>query len=160
MPSPKTIIFIRHAQAVAKASTDFERSLDVTGLSQAQASATAVAAQGLKPDVLYISPALRTRQTATPLIAQLAITPEHIVFQESLYNAEAHIYVDLLTSLENDLASVAFVGHNPGVSLAAHQLCNEVGAFECGEVFAIVSSALKWSEVGPHNTRVAFHFRP
>ena len=117
------LILFRHgaAQARALSERDVDRALSPAGRAAAAATAAALHAAGVTPDLVLVSPALRTRQTWE---AARAVWPEAVVREvPELYNAAAET---LLGAAQLAGAScVMIVGHNPGVADLAGALVDD-----------------------------------
>ena len=76
------VYLIRHAEAIERDPTempDEERPLTDAGQAHAQRLATALPARGARIERLFVSPTVRTRQTAEPLIAAWILPPDAVV---------------------------------------------------------------------------------
>jgi phosphohistidine phosphatase len=120
----REVILVRHAHAEWPAYTgrDFDRPLTPQGLADARASAAAIRAADLQPQLLIASPALRTSQTAGIIAAALALPAPAIIFVEALYNAAADILDAELRRAFHRHPRVILVAHNPGISELARSL--------------------------------------
>jgi phosphohistidine phosphatase len=126
----RTVWLLRHAKTVADpppGGTDFDRVLAPRGRRDANALGRLFAgkAEGLgaalrrvpRPSVALVSPAARTKATAELVLAKMAEPPE-CRFLDQLYGADPNEVVDSLQALEDEVAAVMVVGHNP----TAHSL--------------------------------------
>jgi len=120
----KTLTIIRHAKAESpeESANDFDRPLTPRG--QKDAGYLAKFLTRLEPpiDWLISSPALRARQTTEQIAAELAVA-ESIVWQETLYLADAETLLRVLCEAPQDMEHVALVGHNPGMEELVAGLC-------------------------------------
>jgi phosphohistidine phosphatase len=77
------IYLIRHAEAVELgqegAATDFDRPLTANGQAQAEKLAKALPERGVKIERLFVSPLVRSQQTAAPLIAAWGLSGDGVV---------------------------------------------------------------------------------
>ena len=154
---------LRHAKTVADpppGGTDHERRLAPRGRRDAEALGRRLAegSLGLKatlPGLVLTSTATRTRQTTELVLAALGEPPE-VDARRSLYGASPDEVVEQLRGLDEDLASVMVVGHNPTamdlvVSLAGSGPLDQLHHVErhgfptCG--LLVVSWAGPWAEV-------------
>ena len=113
------IYLIRHTEAVDPAQsgdmTDFDRPLTDAGRAQAQQLAKGLPARGAAIERLFVSPLLRTRQTAEPLIAAWGLIGEAVVDCEEL--APGGRRRKLAKRLrKQSAASVGLVGHRPDLN--------------------------------------------
>ena len=86
----KTLLIMRHAKSdyPTGIASDFERPLNKRGLKDVPRMAHLVRAFGPVPDVVLSSPAVRAKQTAAAMAADLGPAVE-VRFDESLYLAPA-----------------------------------------------------------------------
>jgi phosphohistidine phosphatase len=113
------IYLIRHAEAVdpeqAADMSDFDRPLTETGRAQAQQLAKALPVRGANIQRLFVSPLVRTRQTAEPLIAAWGLAGDAVVECEEL--APGGRRRKLAKRLNQQPASVVgLVGHRPDLN--------------------------------------------
>lgn len=123
------VIIFRHAHAEwpGYSGADFDRPLTGRGMTEARSSARAISDAGLRPTLMLVSPACRTRQTAEVLAQEFQLGPESVHYVDSLYNASS-------STLAAELRSAAagglplLVAHNPGVSELVRDLTNDAEA--------------------------------
>ena len=137
-PPPRLIWLLRHAKTVPDpppGATDHERPLAPRGRRDADALAQHFAkggdrlgfTSGQRPQLVLCSTATRTTQTAQRVLA-LAPSPPPVRYLRALYGASPEGVVDELHQVEDEVASVMLVGHNP----TAHELAARLGAPERG----------------------------
>lgn len=111
----KRVIIVRHAKAVPYGyDDDFIRDLRDRGKNDAKLVSEELKTLGIKPDAMISSPARRAIKTAR-------IFAEHLGFEKKNIREVAEIYeglttsefVELIQSLDDDLQTVFFFGHNP-----------------------------------------------
>lgn len=160
----KRLILLRHAKAEAKdPEHDFERPLAPRGRAQMKAMAGYLAehgtADGLKPDVAFVSPAARTRETWTR--AKLAGTPMH--FEPRIYEASTGTLLAIVRAADPEASTLALVGHNPGFEELADKLVGGgdpggraalSAAFPTGALAVLDFEVLSWSEIGAGKGRL------
>lgn len=110
----RELILLRHAHAEPSAAgqDDADRPLSQVGREEAQAAARWLKEHGARPDLVLVSPAARTRQTADAVVAELglpAYTQEPGIYEASPGDLIA------LADEHRDAASLLLVGHNPGL---------------------------------------------
>lgn len=124
------LILVRHAHAEWPdyKGRDFDRPLTPQGEEDARATGRAIREAGLRPDVLLASAALRTRQTALLIAAELDLPESALRFSDSLYNApESTIEVEAQAAAPAH-GLLMVVAHNPGVSELARVLADDAKA--------------------------------
>lgn len=110
----KTLLVLRHAKAVRPETglLDFDRALSGRGRRDAQAVGHWLAAEGLQPDLVIASSALRTRETAE-LVVEAAELDDEPLLTEDLYGADDATCLEVLSSHAEGEDTVLLVGHNP-----------------------------------------------
>jgi phosphohistidine phosphatase len=113
------VYLIRHADAVqleyAGGMDDFDRPLTDLGRSQAQHLAQALPNRGAKIERLFVSPLVRAKQTAEPLIAAWGLNGDQVVECDEL--APEVRFSKLARRISKHPAgSVGLVGHSPDLN--------------------------------------------
>jgi len=113
------IYLIRHTEAVDPAEagdmTDFDRPLTETGRTQAHQLAKALPMRGAAIERLFVSPLVRTRQTAEPLIAAWSLAGDAVIESDEL--APGGRRRRLAKRLRKQpAATVGLVGHRPDLN--------------------------------------------
>ncbi|CAN7553925.1 histidine phosphatase family protein [Phenylobacterium sp. LjRoot225] len=119
------LILLRHAKAEGEAPSgdDFDRALAPRGRREAKAMGERLAAMGVRPDVVLVSPALRTRETWELLGA--ALPGADVRFLPALYNAEVGVIRQLSEDAGEHGGVVMVVAHNPGLQDLTVRLLRE-----------------------------------
>jgi phosphohistidine phosphatase len=117
-----TLLLLRHAEAEAAhhGRADIDRPLSDQGRIEALDAAACMAGAQLRIDSVLVSPALRTRETATIVAAELDIADE-LQFEPALYLGEPAELLPPLQRCPEGAQTVLMVGHNPGLSALAQQ---------------------------------------
>ncbi|PHY93556.1 phosphohistidine phosphatase [Acetobacter pomorum] len=156
----RRLVLLRHAEAASaplgnfSVDADMNRPLTPAGQEAAQRCGHWLAAHGIVPDTILCSPAVRTRQTLAGVVAALACplpTPEYCA---DIYDATPEALLAQIQRVPDSAHTVLMVGHNPGISLLAHQLDMQASALDQG--FAPASVAvfeMYGSETLPDITR-------
>ncbi|MCL2455121.1 MAG: histidine phosphatase family protein [Micrococcales bacterium] len=119
MSHTRRLVLLRHAKAEQAGRTDHERPLALAGRRQATAVGTAMRAEGVIPDVVLCSSALRTRQTWDLVCCALGPNPDGVVYvRDELYDAGPRDVLDLLAGA-GEARTVLVVGHEPTMSSLA-----------------------------------------
>src|SRR5690606_30039268 len=117
----RRLVLFRHAKAEPPDGDDedFDRSLIPDGREAAAGMAEWLDGQGIVPDLVVCSPALRARQTWDA--ARRAFDPEPpVVVEQLVYEASAEILTEIVRNADADVRTLMIVGHNPAMeSLAA-----------------------------------------
>lgn len=118
----KIVYFVRHGKAEARAQADDrDRPLSALGKAEVEAMAKRLQHEPIRIDAILCSPAERAGQTADILAGALHYAPPRIVLPE-LYTGTQDQIIQAIHACDNACTTVMLVGHNPGLSGAAHRL--------------------------------------
>jgi phosphohistidine phosphatase len=157
----KTLLLLRHAKSSWKNPElkDFDRPLNKRGLKAAPLVGALMRERKLSPDLIISSPAVRARMTAA-LVAESGGLQTELRYDERIYEAEVPALVKVVSQIDEAAATVAIVGHNPGLQELLKFLTDEEHEFPTGAL-ALVSLKLdKWSNVGQHSGRLKWIVTP
>lgn len=149
----KRVVILRHAKTEKQAQTDHARRLTERGHEQAKQCAKWLASLPFKIDHAIVSTATRTTQTWEELGLSCPVE-----FSDDAYNASAEDWVHLIRGCAEEVETLLFVGHSPGVSdLAyAHGFNGELSP--CDAV--VIELEGPWNQFGLHGGTVAQTFEP
>ena len=121
----KQLILLRHGEAQAKRPglSDFDRALTGYGRTEALDAADCLRQVAVRVDEFLVSPAVRARETALIVAAQLDFNHE-LRYDEQLYGEEMQTLLQSVQRCGTDTAAVLVVGHNPAISILAGHLAN------------------------------------
>lgn len=125
----RTLILMRHAEA-DWGLDDFNRPLTRRGQEQARAAGAWLLEQGLVPDMLVTSAALRTRQTTVWVSEALGEKAPTASLDERLYNAPASALMSAVNRTPAGVQSLLLLAHLPGVQDAALSLARPDSDYE------------------------------
>lgn len=147
---PKRLTLIRHATADQDAGVrDFERPLNRKGQGEAQEMAKRLNERGLVPDLILVSSATRTRETADAFAKILGVAARLLQADDSLYLADGEHILSTIRAVGPRVGHLMVIGHNPGISAAAIALAPETVNSDlptCGSLTMTVSCST-WSLV-------------
>lgn len=153
----KTLLLMRHAKSSWNDDTqlDFDRPLNGRGKRAAAAMAPIVAAW--QPQWIGCSPALRTRQTLSPIVEQLSNGAD-ITLTQALYESNEAAYLRLIRSQPNSINRALIIGHNPSLAdlcatligmadpLTLERIADKLPT---GTLIALECPVARWSDLGP-----------
>jgi phosphohistidine phosphatase len=132
--SIRTLVILRHAKAATpEGVADPDRPLSEQGHADAAAAGAWLARNGLRPDLVLCSPALRTRQTWHGVALGLATaggaadpadgaqasegsaSPE-VRYESVLYGASVRTLLASVRGAPPQATTLLLIGHNPGLS--------------------------------------------
>lgn len=122
------LILMRHAKAekASASGRDRDRPLSERGQADAAAMGRALAARGLRPDLAFVSPSTRTRQTWDLL--HDAFGDVQVREDEPLYNGDPDVLRRFVEGAEDEAGCLMVLAHNPGVHLLAVEYLVESAA--------------------------------
>lgn len=149
------LILMRHGKAERHAANggDFERPLAESGRADAVMMGKLLAGLAYAPDLLLVSSARRTRETAdqvAPNFAKARI--EHL---RDLYHADPEEVVRAIEEHGDGAGTVMVVGHNPGLHELALRLAVQGGATPIqtnrirGRFPTSTTVVFAWTDKGP-----------
>ena len=144
----KIIYLLRHAKSSwdDAALADFERPLNHRGESAAPFMGEVMADRGYIPEVMISSPAKRAASTAR-LVSESAGFTREIRFDDRIYDASPNTLRKVAADLDDSVASVMLVGHNPGMEGFIEYLTGELESMPTAALAVIEVSVEKWSEL-------------
>ena len=165
-----TLSLLRHAKSSwdDPSLQDFDRPLSKRGENAAPRVGAYMAANGLAPDLVLCSPAVRARQTLDLVLPNLAGGPT-VAYEESFYLAAPSVLLARLRRIEAKVRHVLIVGHDPGMQGLALELS---GAGEAGTLQAVAVKfptaglavirfkTRDWSKIGPGKGRLELFVTP
>jgi len=161
----RTLVLLRHAKAeTPDDGLDFDRRLTARGETDADAAGAWLADERLRPDLVFCSPAARTRQTWHGVAVALeqahpgSGSPE-VRYEKGLYFGGRTEVFDLLRAVPDSVRTVLVVGHNPTMSEISVLLLPdeqydgvEVGLKTAG--LAVHRAEGSWSATEPSSMRL------
>lgn len=142
----KTLFILRHAKSSWKDSTlaDFERPLNRRGQRAAETLGQHFRSEGIVPDLVLCSPAVRARETIE-IVSKNAKWRTDIRYDERIYEATAMRLFEVVSQIENDHKTAMLVGHNPGLEELLQLLTGKIEQIPTGGLAEIAIKAPKWS---------------
>ncbi len=125
--------------------TDHERPLNSRGRNDAPRMGQLLAAQGLRPDRVLSSTAVRALTTAQAVIEAAGFDVK-IEQQRDFYLAPTNVYIGTLAQLPEACSCVLIVGHNPGMELLVNQLTGQHVTFPTAALAHVELSMETWPE--------------
>jgi phosphohistidine phosphatase len=160
------LLLIRHAKSSwdDPALPDRERPLNGRGRRAASRIGEHLRAEGLVPDLVLCSPAVRARET----FERSGLDAAEVRIEPSIYEAEERALLELIRALAEDAASVGLIGHDPSMHELATALAGDDERepaervrerFPTGAV-AVFDVDTTWRETSPERTSLVAFIRP
>jgi len=165
-----TLSFLRHAKSSWDDGSleDFDRPLAKRGEAAAERMGAYMAAQGVAPELILCSPAVRARQTLDLVLPHLAGGPT-VVHEDALYLAAPSVLLARVRKIEGKVRHVMIVGHDPAMQVLSLELSGSgdpeklqalARKFPTAALAVMRFKARKWSKVGPAKGRLDLFMAP
>lgn len=165
--NPRWLLVMRHGKSdrQAEVRSDFNRPLTGRGKKAVKRISRWMVQNGIKPDLIVSSPAIRARQTALRLCKDLNIDSATIFWEPDIYEADLNALLRVLSQCEPKDQTVILIGHNPTLEdlvryLAGPELTDEgTGLLPAGGV-AKFEMPQDWKRLYPGSGRNCSIIRP
>ncbi len=166
----KQLILVRHAKAFEKEEfegVDFERPLTIHGEHSIFIMARYLRLIGIKPDQIFASPSIRTKETAEVIAKKYMV--ECIDWHADLYNGfrkekddSDKIHLKAIRSAKIETNTLMVVGHNDDLTQFVTYLTGEwMPNMKKGSVVVLsVPDKLAWSDVTAGSLEVVYYLTP
>jgi phosphohistidine phosphatase len=158
----KILLLLRHAKSSWKDGNlkDFDRPLNGRGRKAAQAIGRYIGKQGLVPDLVLSSPAVRARET-TSIVSATARLPTELRYDERIYEADPQRLIEVISQIEEKVGSVLLVGHNPGIEDLLGLIVGSSQHMPTGAFAKIrLGGVDRWSEVAEAKATLELMIKP
>jgi phosphohistidine phosphatase len=166
---PRRIVLLRHAKADwPQGVADHDRPLAERGRKDAPVAGRWLAGAGVHPDLTLCSTAVRCRETWKLFVAELPERPK-TAYDERLYEASVGELIAVVNDVDDDVADLLLVGHNPGIHGLADNLAGEAegdllarmnrGGFPTSAL-AVLTFTGSWKSVEPGVARLVAYWTP
>jgi phosphohistidine phosphatase len=162
----RTLVLIRHAKS-ADGPVDLDRELAGRGRQDAAAIGSWLAARGVAPDRVVVSPAVRARQTWQRASQNVAAPdPER---DGRIYDNDPDALLEVIRETPDDVTTLVLVGHNPSFAQLAYDLDDGPGDAEARQdlLTGFPTSAIAvfeldggWPDASPHQLRLTGYAAP
>src|SRR6056297_3405337 len=120
----KRLYILRHAKAMpAEGESDAERRLAPKGEQDAQSLGKIMSGKSYAPDLIYCSPARRTKETMEGLCQTLGEIKTKL--EPKIYSASQGDLFTLIQNAEPSCETLILIGHNPAIHQLAATLATE-----------------------------------
>jgi phosphohistidine phosphatase len=170
----RTLSLLRHAKSsrsdnrLKDIEKDIERPLSDRGEAAAPRMGAFMARQGLVPDLILCSPAVRTRRTLELALPRLKASPR-VVYDDALYLGAPAAMLARLRKVAAKVHHVMIVGHNPGLQALALTLAGTGAEADLAALaeklptagLAVIDlDAPSWTKVKPGSGRLRLFAAP
>jgi phosphohistidine phosphatase len=144
----KTLLIMRHGKSSWKHKEleDHERPLSKRGLRDSHLMGEVIHEKELIPQVILVSSAVRTTQTAQIFCESIGYQGETTSL-DSLYLAESDGYIAELKKLPDSIERAMIIGHNPGLEYLLQELSGQIEALTTSVIAFISLSIDHWADL-------------
>jgi len=155
----KKLLLIRHAKATHDNDyQDFERPLKHSGLQDAVMIAKRLKENGIAPQIMITSPAVRAQSTANIIVEHLSLAQPQT--DMNIYDATQAALLTLVTALPDDFEFIGLAGHNPGFSELLAYLTNDFREMPTCAAALISFDADTWQEITHGSGKITYYTAP
>jgi phosphohistidine phosphatase len=122
----RTLLLVRHAKAVQVGASDAQRELAPRGVDDAEAAGRWLAANGLAPEYVVVSPAVRAAQTWHAVASTLGGEPV-VEVDGRIYDNTPELLLAVIRDVADEHRTIALIGHNPSMHALADTLDDGTG---------------------------------
>ncbi|MEN8303269.1 MAG: histidine phosphatase family protein [Campylobacterota bacterium] len=158
----KTLYLIKHAKSdwSVPGESDMERDITKKGLKHINTIGSYLALQGINPDVILSSCALRAQETSNVLAQKIDFSGPQYYLQE-LYQSSPELIKEIIMAQDDELSSMFIVGHNPQLSELVFMLSGEhIAKMPSLAIVAIKFDIQEWSELQEKQGTIEFFISP
>ncbi len=143
----KTLLIMRHAKSSWGDSSmaDHERPLNARGERDAPRMGTLLRQEGMVPQAIVASDAVRARATARA-VAEASGFEGEVEFSSALYGADSETYRQVLAKQPEQVASVLVIGHNPASEELLAELTGEDEQFPTAAIAQVELDIAQWGD--------------
>ena len=156
----KFLYIARHGEA-APGADDHERPLTAYGEREARQTGAWLHSQGIRPDAIASSTAIRARSTAHLLAEATGFDLQRILTSRRIYDADLKYILDLIVGYEDLFGHVLLVGHNPTFTMLAQYLAPAApGHLPTAGLIGLRFDVDRWAEVTAGLGETQHYFYP
>lgn len=158
----KKLLIIRHAKSSWDDPylEDHKRPLSSRGLRDMPKMAQRLKAKSIFPEVIYASDAVRAKSTALLLIQHLAQPNMHVDFSHDLFHASSGRILEKIHACPDSYASLAIVGHNPGLNELIWSLGHNIDNLPTSGIFGFSCNTDSWKNISDKTAEFWFFDYP
>jgi phosphohistidine phosphatase len=156
----KRLLLMRHAKSswADERFADHDRPLNERGRNSVPVMAALLAEQGLRPDLILSSTALRARDTAFAVAEAFEWSPE-VRLSRRLYLAEPAAILARIAEVSAGIECLLVAGHNPGMEDLVSDLANQRERMPTAAIAKFTVDANDWTQLRSNGAELAHVWR-
>lgn len=150
----KKLYIIRHAKSSWRDEVlnDFDRPLNKRGKQNAPFMGKRLKENGIMPDIIVSSPALRAKTTAKMIAKEIKYAKD-ILFNQDIYESSPSTLHKILTKIDDKCGILFLVGHNPSLNMLAEYYVDFSQNIPTSGVVEIEFDCDKWADISSKNAK-------
>ena len=160
----KTLLLLRHAKSSWEYPElqDWERPLNKRGRKDAPKMGKWLKKNFNKPDLVLTSHSVRTLATISKAGKELGLKGKDYLPEPRLYHASPSTLWDIIRSFPDHENTAIVVGHNPGLTEFANEICpdNSVDNIPTCGAYAVKFRCSEWKDANQDNSEFLFFQYP
>jgi len=155
----KKLLLVRHATAQPEsANGDFDRALSNKGIKEATELAQKLKNNGIIPQLIIASSALRT-QTTGGIITDVLQLPKPQL-NAAIYEASEQTLLEVINAFADVNDFTALVGHNPGISYLLFTLTGQIRDVPPATAILVTFAVSEWNAVSSNSGTIIYYTSP
>ncbi|HEU0050021.1 MAG TPA: histidine phosphatase family protein [Nitrososphaera sp.] len=157
----KTLFVLRHAKSSWEDAdlADFDRPLNERGKGAARFMGKLMHGHGFQPEIILASPAVRARRTAA-VIMEAGELRGILQFEPRIYEASPRGLRQVVSEMDDSIASLMIVGHNPGIESFILYLTGNLEPMPTAALAVIDVGIDEWNAISEGSGKLRRIFRP
>ncbi len=159
----KNLYLVRHAKSSWNNAQlrDFDRPLNNRGKRDAPFMGKLMKEKGIKPDLIFSSPAKRAYNTAEYFADELIYSKEKIIKDNNLYEASVTDILKVLLIVEDGIETLMLFGHNPGLTDFSNFISDkQIENIPTTAVVSLILQVKRWKELDANTCTFNFFEYP
>lgn len=153
----KTLYLIRHAKSdwSDESLSDFDRPLNTRGKKDAPFMGSILLNDGIHPDLILSSPALRAKSTAIAFAQALSYPTDSIRYIHALYASDTETILALIRDVSPSVNTLFVFGHNPEITECANFITGgDIDNIPTCGVMAMRLREDNWKSIGANSAEL------
>jgi phosphohistidine phosphatase len=141
--------------------TDLERPLNNRGKRDAPFMGKLLARRGIKPEMIFSSPAKRAEKSAKIIAEEIGYPLDEIVTLAAIYDASEADLLEIVRDIDDRYHEVMLFGHNPGMTSLVNYLSDfELDNLPTSGIVCLEFNERAWRKISRHSGEMVFFEYP
>jgi phosphohistidine phosphatase len=157
----KTLVILRHGKSTWDYGTvaDWDRPLKEIGITNTQIVSQKLMEQGIVPELIMSSHAIRALHTALIVAGEFRYPVEKVIINPIFYGESEDEILQIVKSVDNQYNSLFIVGHNPVFTMLTNRFLKKtIDNLPTSGAAALSFEISSWNEISKKNVKSEFTF--